>query len=103
MVAHHTLFCHLLSINFQNCEVVEMRLRQTSSLEQPRVWEVLSSTGPIVPAYAADGTPMSWAGSPPLKCSIGTCLKVSGLEAAQLTANKAGLPDPATHPPPSLP
>lgn len=103
VVGHHTLFCHLLGIEFQNCEVVELELTKSNTLSEPWVWKVINSTGPIVPAYDRKKQPVSWAGSAPLSATIGTILKTKGMAAAQMSARRAGLPDPALVAPSQLP
>jgi len=98
VVAHHTLFSHLLSIDFLNCEVIEMALHV-----QPRgkkaAWKVAKATGDVVPLYLADGKEVSFCGSPALSGTLAACLTKHGMDAAQLTAKRAALPDPAVTPP----
>jgi hypothetical protein len=97
IVAHHTLFCWLLNIDFQNCEVMEMTLDEEGASP---IWKVVQACGDVVPMYKKDGEPVTWMGSPPLKASLGACLGKHGAEVAQETARRAGLPDPVEVPPP---
>lgn len=102
VVAHHTLFCHLLNIDFLNCEVIEMALRvePLGKKESWRgKWKVAKATGDVVPLYRADGKEVSWCGVPALSGTLAASLTKYGMEAAQLTAKRAALPDPAVTPP----
>jgi len=96
VVAHHTFFCHLLNIDFLNCEVIEMAL----DLQCDRAsWRVLKATSDIVPLYTQGGKAVTFCGSPPLSGTLAACLAKHGKEAAQYTAERAGLPDPVNNPP----
>lgn len=98
VVAHHTLFCHLLKIDFLNCEVIEMALHVEPQSKKAS-WKVAQATSDVVPLYLAGGKEVSFCGSPPLSGTLAACLTKHGLEAAQFTAKQAALPDPANTPP----
>jgi len=96
VVAHHTLFCHLLNIDFLNCEVIEMALDVQSDGAS---WRVSKATSDVVPLYTQEGKTVTHGGSPPLSGTLAACLAKFGKEAAQYTAERAGLPDPISNPP----
>lgn len=54
--AHHTVYCHLIGIEFANCEVVEMSLAPATEggAWQDR-WSVADSDGEMIPLYQEDG------------------------------------------------
>lgn len=94
VVGHHTLFAHLVSVEFFNCEVMEFELSQTGPWRER--WSVARSDGTIVDLYKPNGDRWTWTGSPPLKGTLKTCVKMShlGPNAAAVTAVRAGIPYP---------
>jgi len=71
--AHHTVYCHLIGIEFANCEVVEMSLAPATEggAWQDR-WSVADSDGEMIPLYQEDGARATWSGSGELTGSIKT-------------------------------
>lgn len=96
VVGHNEIFCHLLKVDLLNCEVIEMALDVQGDKTS---WRVSKASSDVVPLYTQEGKPVTIMGSPPLSGTLAACLAKHGKEAAQRTAERAGLPDPISNPP----
>eukprot|EP00811_Abedinium_folium_P006854 NODE_16321_length_1000_cov_10.224513.p1 GENE.NODE_16321_length_1000_cov_10.224513~~NODE_16321_length_1000_cov_10.224513.p1 ORF type:complete len:315 (-),score=65.76 NODE_16321_length_1000_cov_10.224513:56-871(-) len=95
IVAHHTLFAHLIEVEMFNCEVVEMALRPGQHEAALWSWRVIRGSDPIVPLFKANSERLTNVGSPPLSGTLATSARQCGQVATRVSAEKAGLPVPA--------
>merc|ERR1712060_6388 len=96
VVAHRTLFCYMLQLDFAPAEVIEMRLVPSlGSLTMSNMsmnWEVVRAGDEVFPFYNHEDKPLCSQGSPPLRGTLATCRQNRGEDALRNTFKRAWLP-----------